>query len=57
MPVYVYHCEKCGDIIEAWKGINDPDLTEHQCGGKLVRVITAPSLMFKGTGWTEKVYK
>jgi putative FmdB family regulatory protein len=57
MPLYEYRCEKCGEKVETWKGINEPDLTEHKCGGKLSRVFSPPALQFKGTGWTEKVYK
>jgi putative FmdB family regulatory protein len=57
MPLYEYRCEKCGEKVETWKGINEPDLTEHECGGKLDRVLSPPSIHFKGTGWTEKSYK
>jgi len=57
MPLYEYRCEKCGEKIEIRKGINEPDLTDHECGGKLSRVFSPPALQFKGTGWTEKTYK
>lgn len=63
MPVYEYRCEKCGKQFEVIQRISDPDLrnhselTEHQCGGTLVKVLFPPALHFKGDGWTEKVYK
>jgi putative FmdB family regulatory protein len=58
MPVYEYRCEECGEEFEVRQRMNDAELTEHECGGKLVRVFnTPPALEFKGTGWTEKAYK
>lgn len=58
MPLYEYRCEKCGKQFEVRQTMDSTDLTEHECGGKLVKVITTPPfLVFKGTGWTEKTYK
>jgi putative FmdB family regulatory protein len=57
MPVYEYRCEQCGEKLEVIQKFSDADLTEHKCGGKLVKVMSPPALIFKGSGWTEKVYK
>lgn len=52
MPLYEYRCESCGDVFELMQKFSDEPLTVHdKCGGKVVRVISAPALVFKGTGW------
>jgi putative FmdB family regulatory protein len=52
MPLYEYRCTACGDVFEVIQKFSDEPLTQHaKCGGKLQRVISAPALQFKGTGW------
>jgi putative FmdB family regulatory protein len=57
MPIYEYLCSACGHGTEILHGINDDG---HRfcpaCGaeGKLRKAITAPSIVFKGTGWAKK---
>jgi putative FmdB family regulatory protein len=52
MPLYDYHCHRCGKTFEVRQKFSDPVLTEHEsCGGELERLISAPALQFKGTGW------
>src|SRR5260370_19455369 len=52
MPLYEYKCEGCGDIFEIRQKFADEPLTQHdKCGGRVHRVISAPALQFKGTGW------
>lgn len=52
MPLYDYRCHKCGKTFEVKQKFSDPLLTEHEnCGGELERLISAPALQFKGTGW------
>ncbi len=52
MPIYEYRCESCDTIIEKRQKFSDPPLTNcEKCGGPLERLISAPGLQFKGTGW------
>jgi len=52
MPLYDYRCHRCGQVFEVRQKFADPLLTVHEsCGGELERMISAPALQFKGTGW------
>jgi len=52
MALYDYHCQKCGETFEVRQKFSDTPLTVHEgCGGKVDRLISAPALQFKGTGW------
>ena len=52
MPLYEYQCEKCGSRIEKIQKFSDPPLaTCEKCGGDLARLLSAPAIQFKGTGW------
>ena len=52
MPLYEYKCAKCGDIFEVIQKFSDKPLPEHPgCGGAVERLVSAPTLQFKGSGW------
>ena len=52
MPLYEYECEKCGEQFEVMQKFSDEPLTAHEkCGGRVHRLLSAPALQFKGTGW------
>jgi putative FmdB family regulatory protein len=52
MPIYEYECEKCGTHVEAFQKVNDKPLVKcRKCGGRLERLVSAPAIQFKGTGW------
>ena len=52
MPLYDYRCHKCGETFEVRQKFSDELLRVHEnCGGELERLISAPALQFKGTGW------
>jgi putative FmdB family regulatory protein len=52
MPLYEYQCENCGDVFEIIQKFADAPLTVHEkCGGAVHRLLSAPALMFKGSGW------
>ena len=52
MPIYEYQCDACGNRSEAIQRLADDRLTEcGECGGELRRLISAPAVQFKGTGW------
>ncbi len=52
MPLYDYKCHKCGKVFEVRQKFADDPLKIHdECGGEVHRMISAPALQFKGTGW------
>jgi len=52
MPIYEYECRKCKSHTEAFQKVNDKPLTKcKKCGGRLEKVISAPAIQFKGSGW------
>ena len=52
MPLYEYRCQKCGGTFEVRQKFADEPLTVHEgCGGEVERLISAPALQFKGSGW------
>lgn len=52
MPLYEYECSKCHKHIERIENLNGPSIKKcPTCGGKLERLISAPAIQFKGTGW------
>ncbi len=52
MPLYEYQCEKCGESFEVMQKFSDEPLSTHaKCGGPVHRLISAPALQFKGSGW------
>src|SRR5947209_8148952 len=52
MPLYDYKCNKCGSVFEVRQKFNDELLKTHEgCGGDVIRLLSAPALQFKGTGW------
>ena len=52
MPIYEYKCHQCGKKFEVRQRISAEPLKTHpECGGEVERLISAPALVFKGTGW------
>jgi putative FmdB family regulatory protein len=52
MPLYEYKCKSCGTLFEVrQKFVDEPLKTHDVCGGEVERLISVPSLNFKGTGW------
>jgi putative FmdB family regulatory protein len=52
MPLYEYECLKCGTRFEEIRKFSDPPLSKHVgCGGKVRKLLSAPAIQFKGTGW------
>ena len=51
MPTYRYECE-CGQAWDVRHGINEePDLECDNCRGVMRKVIQAPNIQFKGSGF------
>jgi putative FmdB family regulatory protein len=52
MALYDYKCRKCGKVFEVRQKFSDEPLKVHEeCGGDVDRMISAPALQFKGSGW------
>lgn len=52
MPLHEYLCQKCGEKLEIIQKFSDKPLTKcASCGGKLERLLFAPAIKFKGSGW------
>ncbi|HLV00797.1 MAG TPA: FmdB family zinc ribbon protein [Acidobacteriota bacterium] len=52
MPLYEYQCRKCQKVFEIIQKFSDEELSEcEDCGGELERLLSAPAIQFKGSGW------
>lgn len=52
MPLYEYQCKKCQKVFEIIQKFSDQELSEcDDCGGELERLLSAPAIQFKGSGW------
>lgn len=52
MPIYEFECRKCKAHIEVYLKLNDPSPRKcRKCGGRLERLLSAPAIQFKGSGW------
>jgi putative FmdB family regulatory protein len=52
VPIYEYECESCHRRTEVMQKVNDPPLDQcEHCGGKLRKLLSAPGIQFKGSGW------
>ena len=52
MPLYEYECQSCGRRTELIQRLADAPLAEcPECGGSVRRLLSAPAVQFKGTGW------
>lgn len=52
MPLYEYECTKCEHRFELLQKVSDePRKRCPECRGKVERLISAPAIRFKGSGW------
>lgn len=52
MPLYEYQCKACGHVFEKIKSFSDPEEKECPvCKGEVERLLSAPAVQFKGSGW------
>ena len=57
MPTYEYRCSECGHQFEISQRMSDEPLTECEvCGGQLSKMLFAPAIHFKGTGFHNTDY-
>jgi putative FmdB family regulatory protein len=51
MPIYEYHCSKCGDF-ETMQKMSDKPLTQcPTCRRKVTKLISSTTFQLKGSGW------
>ena len=52
MPLYEYRCSDCGNSLEVIQKFSEEPLqTCPECGGQMEKLLSAPAIQFKGTGW------
>jgi len=52
VPLYEYECTKCHKRTEKIERASGPHLKKcPHCGGKVERLLAAPAIQFKGSGW------
>ncbi len=57
MPLYEYRCKACGHRFEKIQSFSAPDEKEcPACRGEVERLISAPAVQFKGSGFYSTDY-
>jgi putative FmdB family regulatory protein len=57
LPLYEYRCKSCGHQFEKIQSFSAPDEKECPlCHGELERLISAPAIQFKGSGFYSTDY-
>ena len=52
MPLYEYRCKSCGERTEVLQHLNEPPMRFcPRCGGAVEKMLSAPALQFKGSGF------
>jgi putative FmdB family regulatory protein len=51
VPLYEFECEKCHHRFEKIQSVSAPDPECPKCGSKVERLLHAPAVQFKGSGW------
>lgn len=51
MPIYEYHCPKCGDFDQMQKITDEPLKKCPTCKAKVNKLISNPAFHLKGGGW------
>jgi putative FmdB family regulatory protein len=52
VPLYEYQCKKCKHKFEKIQKFSDPPIKKcPECGGPVEKLLHAPAVQFKGTGW------
>jgi putative FmdB family regulatory protein len=57
VPTYVYRCNECDHHFEVTQSMSDDPVTVCEaCGGEVQRVLFAPAIHFKGSGFHNTDY-
>jgi len=51
VPLYEFECENCHHRFERIQSVAAPDPECPKCGSKVERLLHAPAVQFKGSGW------
>jgi putative FmdB family regulatory protein len=52
VPLYEYQCKKCKHRFEKIQKFSDAPVKKcPECGGPVEKLLSAPSVQFKGSGW------
>lgn len=52
VPLYEYQCKKCKHRFEKIQKFSDPEVKKcPECGSAVERLLSAPAVQFKGSGW------
>jgi putative FmdB family regulatory protein len=51
LPLYEYECPKDGTFEQVRKFSDPPLAACPTCGGPIEKLVSAPAIQFKGTGW------
>ena len=52
MPIYEYVCQSCRHHFEVRQKFSDDPVSQcERCGQPVTKIISAPAIMFKGSGW------
>jgi putative FmdB family regulatory protein len=52
VPLYEYQCKKCKHRFEKIQKFSDAPVKKcPECGGAVEKLLSAPAVQFKGTGW------
>src|SRR3954467_10230443 len=52
MPLYEYQCKKCKHRFEKIQTYSDKPIKKcPECGGAVEKLLSAPAIQFKGSGW------
>jgi putative FmdB family regulatory protein len=57
MPIYEYQCTQCSERTEIIQNLNDPPYSHcPKCGGEMKKLVSAPAIQFKGSGFYKTDY-
>ncbi|MBV9495983.1 MAG: hypothetical protein JOZ54_17180 [Acidobacteria bacterium] len=57
MPLYEYQCSQCKERMEILQNISDPPYSHcPKCGGEMKKLLSAPAIQFKGSGFYKTDY-
>lgn len=51
MPFYDYKCKDCKNKFEAFHAMTDSSTVCPKCGGKCQKIIKAPGVIYRGSGF------
>ena len=57
MPLYEYQCTNCNERMEILQRVSDPPYSHcPKCGGDMKKLLSAPAIQFKGSGFYKTDY-